>query len=54
MTLGDFLKRVNESDLDKMLLWTDGIGWSNIDSKVEENDIYIYSDRGNSPFSSDK
>lgn len=50
MTLKDFLKRVDSNDLDKMLIWSDGEGWSNIKIVKNENDITIYPDFS-SPFS---
>ncbi|WP_164509094.1 hypothetical protein [Clostridium rectalis] len=52
MTLKDFLERVNRNDLDKMMIFREGKGWSNIKIKVEENEISISCDR-NRPFSSD-
>ena len=55
MTLNDFMKRVSlETDKDKMLIWSDGIGWSNVEIEIGECDIKILPDRCNSPFSSDK
>lgn len=54
MTLRDVLRRVDMSDLDKVLIWSDGVGWSNIEIKVEECTIKILPDKNNSPFSSDK
>ena len=54
MTVRDVLRRVDMSDLDKVLIWSDGVGWSNIDIEVEECTIKILPDKCNSPFSSDK
>lgn len=54
MTLRDFLRRVKLDDLDKMLIWSDGYGWSNVDIKMDECTIKILPDKSNSPFSSDK
>ena len=54
MTLRDFLRRVQFSNLDKMLIWSDGVGWSNIDIEIDECTIKILPDKSNSPFSSDK
>lgn len=54
MTLGDFLERVKLKDLDKMLIWSDGIGWSNVIIDIDECTIRILPDKSNSPFSSDK
>lgn len=54
MTLNDLLKRTKISDLDKMLIWSDGVGWSNVDIDVDECTIKILPDKSNSPFSSDK
>lgn len=31
MTLNDLLKRVKHEDYDKVIVFSDGIGWSNID-----------------------
>lgn len=45
MTLKDFLKRVditNDEDLDKMIIFKDPKGWSNIDIKVTNDYIEIY------------
>lgn len=54
MTLGDFLERVTLKDLDKMLIWSDGIGWSNVVIDIDDCTIKILPDKSNSPFSSDK
>lgn len=53
MTLKDFLKRVDVDDMDKMLMWTDGIGWGNVEIKKDGNYIYIAPSRNDSPFTSD-
>lgn len=52
MTLGDFLKRVSETDKDKMIIFRENGGWSNIDMRVSDSEITIFCD-DNSPFSSD-
>lgn len=47
MTLKDLLKRVdiiNDKDLDKMIIFRDKEGWSNINIKVTNNYIEIYQD----------
>lgn len=55
MTLKDFLKRVDiNNDKDKMLIWSNGIGWSNLEIEVDENVIRLLPDKSNSPFSSDR
>ena len=54
MTLKDFLRIVKLGDLDKMLIWSDGYGWSNVDIEMDECTIKILPDKSNSPFSSDK
>ena len=55
MTLNDFLKRVDiERDKDKMLLHSDGIGWSNVEIQINDCDIIISPCKENSSFSSDK
>lgn len=53
MTVGDFLKRVSVFDGDKMMIFSDGKGWSNIDIEVNDNEVVITCDR-NEIFSSDK
>ncbi|WP_168156672.1 hypothetical protein [Oceanobacillus sp. E9] len=52
MTLNDLLKRVSEKDRDKMIIYKEGIGWSNINVHVTEHDIIITSD-DNQIFSDD-
>lgn len=49
MTLNDFLKRVCDIDKDKMMIFTDGRGWSNIEVKVSDTAIVIRPDY-NMPF----
>ena len=34
MTLHDLLKRVNKEDYDKIIIITDGVGWTNISGKL--------------------
>ena len=54
MTLNDFLKRVDiEKDKHKMLIHSDGIGWSNLEIEIGENEIRLLPNKENSPFSSD-
>ena len=53
MTVNDFLKRLTEEDKDKMIVFSDGEGWSNVWFKKTENDIIIYSEN-NAIFSDDK
>ena len=55
MTLNDFLKRIDTlKDKDKMMILSDGKGWSNINIEVNENNIVISPDKIDSPFSSDR
>ena len=55
MTLKDFLRRVDvNNDKDKMLIWSDGVRWSNLEIEVDENVIRLLPDKSNSPFSSDR
>lgn len=56
MTLGDLLKRVNlEEDKDKVILISDGLGWTNVDKvDVTPYSITIVADTLGSPFSSDR
>lgn len=42
MTLNDFLKRLDVEDKDKMIIFSDGEGWSNVWFKKTDNDIIIY------------
>ena len=53
MTLNDLLKRVENEDRDKMIIYIDGKGWTNVDVQVSENMIMIVSD-DNRIFSDDK
>ena len=41
MTVKDFLKRIDETDYDKMMIWVDldGVGWANI--AIEKTDFRI-------------
>ena len=51
MTVEDFLKRIDpEKDKDKMLIFDDGEGWSNINVSKGESQIVIRADCS-SPFS---
>ncbi len=57
MTLNDFLKRIDrEKDKDKMLIHynADGIGWSNLEIEICDNEIKLLPDKNDSPFSSDR
>ena len=55
MTLNDFMKRIDlEKDKDKMMIFSDGKGWANINIEVNENNIVISPDKIDSPFSSDR
>ncbi|SEM35257.1 hypothetical protein SAMN05192533_102288 [Mesobacillus persicus] len=53
MTLNDFLKRVSEKDKDKMIIYREGEGWSNVNIHVREHEITITCD-DNAIFSDDK
>ena len=53
MTLNDFLKRI-DLEKDKMLLWSDGIGWTNVEIKKDDCCITLLPCKENSPFTSDK
>lgn len=54
MTLKDFLDRVDVlHDENKMLIWSDGIGWSNLEIEINDNCINLLPCKSNSPFSSD-
>ena len=44
MTLNDFLKRVSKEDLNKMIIFRDSRGWSNIKLEVNDNQIVIRED----------
>lgn len=55
MTLKDFLKRINGLDLDRMMIWSDGCkGWTNVEIRIDEDNIYICPDKQCSSFSSDR
>ena len=41
MTVNDLLKRVPKEDYDKVIIFSDGIGWSNINIDNKSNDIVI-------------
>ena len=54
MTLNDFMKRIDlGKNKDKMLLWSDGIGWTNVEIK-KDNCCITLPCKENSPFTSDK
>ena len=54
MTYKDLVKRLSLLlDGDKMLIWSDGEGWSNLEIEIRENDILLLPSKNNSPFSSD-
>ena len=54
MTYKDLVKRLSLTlDGDKMLIWSDGEGWTNLEIEVRENDILLLPSKNNSPFSSD-
>ena len=54
MTLKDLLKRVDlDENIDKMIIFSDGKGWCNIDVEIYENTIMIVPDK-ELIFSSDK
>lgn len=44
MTLNDLLKRVCEEDKDKVFIFTDGKGWSNVDIKIADTALIIKQD----------
>lgn len=51
MTLNDFLKRIDiEKDKNKMLIHSDGIGWTNLEIEVNETEIRLLPCKNNSPF----
>jgi len=41
MTVNDFFKRVSAFDGDKMMIFSDGKGWRNIDIEIRDNDVII-------------
>nr|WP_312985411.1 hypothetical protein [Clostridioides sp.] len=54
MTLNDFLKRIDiDKAKDKMIIFTEGKGWSNVWFKETDTCIEIFSDN-NLIFSEDK
>lgn len=54
MTYKDLVRRLSLTvDGDKMLIWCDGIGWSNVEIDVTETEIRLLPCKSNSPFSSD-
>lgn len=54
MTYKDLVKRLSLTlDGDKMLIWSDGEGWSNLEIEIRENDILLLPSKNNSPFSSE-
>ena len=53
MTLNDLLKRVPESERDKVIVFTDGNGWTNVEYvKPSENgsSTILLKESSNSPF----
>lgn len=42
MTLNDLLKRICDEDKDKVILFTDGKGWSNVSVRITDTAIMIY------------
>lgn len=57
MTLNDLLKRVPQEERDKVIIFTDGDGWTNVDYvKPTENGsaTILLKASSNSPFSDDK
>ncbi|MEC1707414.1 hypothetical protein P9E09_07070 [Bacillus mojavensis] len=53
MTLNDFMKRVSEGDKNKMIIYKEGGGWTNVNVRVTEDTIIITPDM-NEIFSSDR
>lgn len=41
MTVNDLLKRLKKIDPDKMVLFREGLGWSNIEVIEEDYEVYI-------------
>lgn len=41
MTVKDMIKRLEKINPDKMILFSYGEGWANIELKENENDVYI-------------
>lgn len=44
MTLNDLLKRTTDSDKNKVIIYTDGKGWSNVEVKISDTAIVIRPD----------
>jgi len=53
MTVNDFLERISKFDRDKMIIFSDGKGWSNINIEVKDSEVVITCNT-NRIFSSDK
>lgn len=42
MTLNDLLKRIDiKRDKNKMFIFSDGVGWNNVNFEIKENEIII-------------
>ena len=54
MTLGDLLKRAKPEDLDKVIVYSDGIGWTNIDFLEKTDSTITIGASSNAIFSDDK
>lgn len=50
MTVNDLIKRCNSEDLDKVIVFNDGEGWTNVDVAIKGGTIEL-SASSNSPFS---
>lgn len=44
MTLHDLLKRVKANDWDKVIIFSDANGWSNVDVEIADDQIIIKQD----------
>lgn len=44
MTLHDLLKRVKASDWNKVIIFSDANGWSNVDVEIADDQIIIRQD----------
>ena len=44
MTVNDFFKRVSTFDGDKMMIFSDGEGWSNVNIEITNSDVVITCD----------
>ena len=56
MTVNDFLRRIQKSDYDKVIVLCDGEGgWTNVELPLEitESAIKLYPSHKNSPFTDD-